>query len=361
MMDSESDTDENSDSDWVPEQNQMKSRKRRRMMKMVETDTDSDSLSEKDQRITRSHAKRKEVKRSTIKNNELSPSQIPIEETATMLSSSNSSERQSLGENSKRKSMISVTCGHKKGMLCKEKFDKSEPCILSGEEWFTPPEFEKLGGRERCKKWKTSILGKINLQTLIKVGLLPSSSFKQRKTTDGEPECRSALLPSSCVPIGSSSHSVTRIKVEEDRNDEDGSFPVTCCKGQGTLYKHLFATGSWGHCIRTEDSWLTPQQFLSQNKEHGNWKQDIYSHGKPLQALMEEGVLINQKDKYSDYREENLQNENNDDVCFKSHSGDKLLGCDEFPQVFRFLCHNPPLQENTLGCEREREDKTALC
>lgn len=48
-----------------------------------------------------------------------------------------------------------------------------EKCILHDKRWFTPPEFEKLGGKESSKKWKQSIqcvntpLGK-----LIQVGKL---------------------------------------------------------------------------------------------------------------------------------------------------------------------------------------------
>ncbi|XP_052398452.1 nuclear autoantigen Sp-100-like [Carassius gibelio] len=43
-----------------------------------------------------------------------------------------------------------------------------QKCISSESQWFTPPEFERFGMKEKHKKWKTSILCKgIPLQKLI--------------------------------------------------------------------------------------------------------------------------------------------------------------------------------------------------
>ncbi|KAF4080705.1 hypothetical protein AMELA_G00174370, partial [Ameiurus melas] len=82
------------------------------------------------------------------------------------------SVHQELGESLNTKPKFPVTCGNKEGILHKDKLSKKELCILSNGRWFTPTEFEKLGGKEKNKKWKFSILyNQIPLQTFIQVNM----------------------------------------------------------------------------------------------------------------------------------------------------------------------------------------------
>ncbi|RXN25368.1 nuclear body protein SP140 isoform X1 [Labeo rohita] len=65
---------------------------------------------------------------------------------------------------------LPVTCGNKEGTLYRDKLTRGEKCIFSQECWFTPVEFEKFGGKERCKNWKSSIFCKnTTLRKLIEV------------------------------------------------------------------------------------------------------------------------------------------------------------------------------------------------
>ncbi|KAF5889076.1 nuclear body protein, partial [Clarias magur] len=76
---------------------------------------------------------------------------------------------QQLVETLKRKRKLPVRCGKKKGVLHKAKFKKGEPCILYADELIRLSKFEKIGGKEKNKKWRISIFYKqFNLQALIK-------------------------------------------------------------------------------------------------------------------------------------------------------------------------------------------------
>lgn len=69
-----------------------------------------------------------------------------------------------------RTSMFSKTCHPTSGWINLFFFSLEQKCIFSEGQWFTPPEFERFGMKERHKKWKTSILCKgIPLQKLIEV------------------------------------------------------------------------------------------------------------------------------------------------------------------------------------------------
>ncbi|KAL0198284.1 hypothetical protein M9458_006824, partial [Cirrhinus mrigala] len=85
--------------------------------------------------------------------------------------------------------------------------------------------------------------------------------------------------------------------VEEEEEEEDmadlsvfqtPSLPVTCVSLTGTLYKNRFASGSRGKCIRTEERWFTPEEFVKQEQTltDGNWKKDILCHGKTLKFIL---------------------------------------------------------------------------
>ncbi|XP_076739124.1 uncharacterized protein LOC101488140 isoform X2 [Maylandia zebra] len=75
-----------------------------------------------------------------------------------------------------------VKCGLKKGILDKEKMKKGEACIERKGSFYTPPEFEKLAGKESCRKWKSSIYheGK-PLRYWIKKGYLTTTGYRQKK------------------------------------------------------------------------------------------------------------------------------------------------------------------------------------
>ncbi|RXN25369.1 nuclear body protein SP140 isoform X1 [Labeo rohita] len=64
--------------------------------------------------------------------------------------------------------------------------------------------------------------------------------------------------------------------------------PVTCVSLTGTLYKYRFRSGSRGKCIRTEERWFTPEEFVKQEPTltNGNWRKDILCHGKTLNFLL---------------------------------------------------------------------------
>lgn len=51
----------------------------------------------------------------------------------------------------------------------------------------------------------------------------------------------------------------------------------------------LTPPGTFGKSIRTEDSWLTPQEFLEKGlaPPHNGWRVDIECEGQPLNSLIE--------------------------------------------------------------------------
>ncbi|XP_017572832.1 nuclear body protein SP140-like protein [Pygocentrus nattereri] len=270
-----------------------------------------------------------------------------------------------LGEKIRNNLLLTVRCGDKKGKLHKERFNNSKQCILSQSRWFTPPQFEKFAGMEKHKKWKSSIYYEhLPLQTLIQEGFLSSPSFKLRRIQDAQPQYRKALFAPSRRTRHVTESSSDYSSSDDDRDEEEyadmtqfqgETFPVTCSAGRGILHKSRFATVRCGKCIRTEDSWLTPQQFLNLNRSGGNWRRDITSHGEPLGTLIMRRVLVPHTVNCvcSSCSGENQLDQENDDLCFNCNSegdeGDDLVCCDECPRAFHHHCHNPPLQDDTLG------------
>ncbi len=67
-----------------------------------------------------------------------------------------------MGDGTQKGEYINVTCGNKTGRLYLGKLAKSKPramdkCIHAEGKFYTPGEFEVLGGRGRAKSWKKSI------------------------------------------------------------------------------------------------------------------------------------------------------------------------------------------------------------
>ncbi|XP_060760356.1 nuclear body protein SP140-like [Neoarius graeffei] len=336
---------------------------------------DSDWLSEEGPLNLRDQGRKRKLRRQSSRQGSLS-----LSASRQKRPRSSSSVHQRLGRSIKTKPKFPVTCGNKKGILHKDKFNKCEPCILSESQWFTPTEFEKFGGKERNKKWKISIFyGSIPLQTFIQNGFLSSPRFKTKRSQDKEPGFRKELFLSrrtrydnhmSESVSASDSNSESNHSDDEDEEEEDDDddkeddrvtereftgnfFNVTCSTGRGRLHVNRFATETCGKCIRTEDAWLTPKDFLNQNKPDGNWRRDIISNGDPLGMLIMRRMLkphmLNCRCPICTGNPLYLLDQNNDDVCFKcNHEGD-LVCCNKCPRAFHHHCHKPALTDDTTG------------
>lgn len=60
----------------------------------------------------------------------------------------------------------------------------------------------------------------------------------------------------------------------------------------------LYVAGSRGKCIRTEESWFTPEEFVNEEPTitDGHWKKDILCHGKTLNFLLKVSNWIEHND-----------------------------------------------------------------
>ncbi|XP_067316131.1 uncharacterized protein [Pseudorasbora parva] len=99
-------------------------------------------------------------------------------------------------QDARDKKQLPVRCGQMAGCLYRIKYDIGEKCILCKGKWFSPHQFEIIGGKMHYKKWKFSIYYKpsngfkqVQLLKLIQCGVLPEfghlrQSFKQVAQTD---------------------------------------------------------------------------------------------------------------------------------------------------------------------------------
>ncbi|KAK7175187.1 hypothetical protein R3I93_002174 [Phoxinus phoxinus] len=246
-------------------------------------------------------------------------------------------------------SQLPVTCGHKVGFLHLKKYNNKQECIFSEGQWFKPTEFERFGMMDRNKKWKTSILSNgIPLQKLIEDGFLTSKSFVKRKVQDAQKKKK---------PVGLEQQESDEKENQDEDDDEDDddddddidmsvferpTLPVTSGSGSGILHKCRFATGRCGRCIRTENSWLSPGDFIRLNKPDGTWRKDIVAHGMPLGKLITKRVL-------EPHTVNCDQEDLNDDVCFVCDSEGDLVCCDKCPRAFHSHCHLPAVDEDSPG------------
>ncbi|XP_014846983.1 PREDICTED: nuclear body protein SP140-like protein isoform X2 [Poecilia mexicana] len=141
-------------------------------------------------------------------------------------------------------------------------------------------------------------------------------------------------------------------------------FRVTCGALTGTLYKSRFASGKCGKSIRTELSWMSPEEFVNTalNQRDAAWRKDILYEGEPLSALIEANVLILHsllcKCKRCKPKDEDLDDEKNDDECCvcKSDGDEDLVECDKCPRSFHQDCHLPHIDDAIL-----EDDNQWLC
>ncbi|XP_042576626.1 nuclear body protein SP140-like protein isoform X1 [Cyprinus carpio] len=251
-------------------------------------------------------------------------------------------------KNTQNKYQLPVTCGYKEGVLYLKKYYDKQKCIFSEEQWFKPTEFERFGMKEKNKKWRTSILcSGIPLQKLIEDGFLSAPTFKKSRVQDAKKKKSHEGLKKQ-----ESHEEIEDNKDDDDEEDDDEAIdmsvfegpvlPVTCGSDSGILHKYRFSTGRCRRCIRTENHWLTPEDFTKLSKPDGTWKKDIVSHGMPLGKLIKKRVLephaVNCDCAIC---KEPDQNQLNDDVCFVCNSDGELVCCDECPRAFHSRCHLP--------------------
>uniref|UniRef100_A0A672T5L2 Nuclear body protein SP140-like protein n=1 Tax=Sinocyclocheilus grahami TaxID=75366 RepID=A0A672T5L2_SINGR len=208
---------------------------------------------------------------------------------------------------------------------CSKTCHSKQKCIFSEGQWFKPTEFERFGLKERHKKWKTSILCKgIPLQKLIEV----HKTFIQNKKD------LIFCLVNICVFVVESPD-----KIEDNQDDDDDDDAVDM-----NMFK-----GYCGRCIRTENHWLTPEDFIKLSKPDGTWKKDILSNGMPLGKLITKSILQPHTANCDcEICEEPDQNQN-DDACFVCPSEGALVCCDECPRAFHSHCHLPAVHEDSPG------------
>ncbi|XP_039621463.1 uncharacterized protein LOC120536951 [Polypterus senegalus] len=93
-----------------------------------------------------------------------------------------------------KKPVIPVWCGNKKGFLYKDRLGSIpvKKCIKVGKQWYSPMEFEKLGGRESSKNWKKSVkCGSAMLFTLIENGYIKLPPRRKKVESDRSLRLRS--------------------------------------------------------------------------------------------------------------------------------------------------------------------------
>ncbi|CAD5110780.1 DgyrCDS146 [Dimorphilus gyrociliatus] len=69
---------------------------------------------------------------------------------------------------------------------------------------------------------------------------------------------------------------------------------VRCKQVTGFLHKEKFGSGGRGKCIRVNEKWFTPNEFenFCGRGSSKDWKRSIRYGGRPLQFLIEDGILV---------------------------------------------------------------------
>ncbi|XP_066531520.1 nuclear body protein SP140-like protein [Hoplias malabaricus] len=284
------------------------------------------------------------------------------------------------------KTTLPVTCGQKKGTLHRDKLARGGACIFSEGRWFTPAGFERCAGKSRNKNWKSSIrCQNITLQKIIEEGHLQSPREKRRSVKQTQKglfhvsssESSSPLSESSAEMDGSRDKDLDEqsiMEVEESSEEEENedeteedtvpldpsvfmssTLPVKCGCINGVLYRGRFATGLRGKCIRTEECWYTPEEFVNKalNMTDSHWKKDIMCHDKTFHYLLKKKVLTHHsllcKCRLCSNKDQDKRDQDNDDLCFICNTEGDLVCCDECPRAFHHQCHLPPIKAEILG------------
>ncbi|XP_039466991.1 DNA ligase 1-like isoform X2 [Oreochromis aureus] len=91
-------------------------------------------------------------------------------------------KRKRVTDDKDEKNLWRVKCGTKKGWMDVEKLRKGKDCIEFEGSFYSPPEFEKLAGKDSCRKWKSSIYHKkAPLHFWFKKGYLTTTGYRQKK------------------------------------------------------------------------------------------------------------------------------------------------------------------------------------
>ncbi|XP_067851634.1 nuclear body protein SP140-like protein isoform X2 [Heptranchias perlo] len=258
-------------------------------------------------------------------------------------------------------SELPVSCGNITGTLDKKRLALGSrmKCIMSKNVWYTPREFEVLGGRANSKNWKLSVRCKGHqLSKLIQLEYLVCDTRGTRQRLNAaKAEEHFGLMKESTIKCesGPSGEHRKGVKPRDTDMDEFSSnkLPVTCGSMYGILYKYRFTTGLHGKCIRTKTKWLTPSEFEEMSgikKDIQYWKRNIYCKSEilgklTLGKLIQKGYLKLHKCDCLCKRcmSTDIDTEENDDECTVCEDGGQLICCEECPKAFHCLCHVPSL------------------
>ncbi|XP_074511428.1 nuclear body protein SP140-like protein isoform X3 [Sebastes fasciatus] len=253
------------------------------------------------------------------------------------------------------KHQFPVTCGQKEGTLNRDRLAKGEKCIAVGKQWFTPNEFQRYAGRKSCKNWKWSIRCKdTSLGKLIKEGHLKAGNYKR-----GCKKAKKSLFPSGDVVTDEEGEEQPEQQPEASSDSGRKVFKVTCGALAGTLHKKRFASGTRGKSIRTETSWMSPEEFIKEAScpTDASWRKDIKYEGEPLSVLLEAKILrihsLLCTCRHCKPDSTDLESQKNDDECsickIEEEEGEELVVCDHCPRSFHQKCHLPHLEDTILG------------
>ena len=93
-----------------------------------------------------------------------------------------------------------VNCGSQGGKFYAQKLKSgTSKCILSSSNWYTPSQFEFLGGKAKAKTWKRSI--RFNNSPLSVLLDSDASSFKNPGSPHSKEKILSKIKPSGCEMI----------------------------------------------------------------------------------------------------------------------------------------------------------------
>ncbi|XP_026063489.1 uncharacterized protein LOC113046755 isoform X1 [Carassius auratus] len=128
----------------------------------------------------------------------------------------------------RNKKQLAVRCGKMLGCLYRIKYNNGEKCISCKGEWFTPKQFEELGGKGHHKKWKSSIYYN------------PSNGFQQMPLEK--------LILNGCLSDFGQLRKSIRLVTQTDRDDANSVENVTrnnesinSLKGFPESWKRLFS------------------------------------------------------------------------------------------------------------------------